>query len=78
MTSTERLTSRIRVYIFVMVACFFLQGAFLASALRSDGSATAWIVWGVVLAFCVPAAIYAGISADKLSKQYRKSKWGAE
>lgn len=65
-------------YIFVMVASFFLQGAFLAWALRTDGSATAWIVWLAVLVFCVPATIFAGVNAYKLSKQYRKLKWGEE
>ena len=74
----QGLVRRIRVYIFVMVACFFLQAAFLASAIRSAGSTEAWVIWGAVLAFVAAAAVYAGVRASRLSKRYRQMKWGEE
>jgi hypothetical protein len=70
------LANRIRVYVFVMVASFSLQGAFLASALRSDGSTVAWAMWAAVLVFAAAVAIYAGVRASRLSKRYRQLKWG--
>jgi hypothetical protein len=70
------LANRIRVYVFVMVASFFLQGAFLASALSSEGSTAAWAIWGAVLVFAAAVAIYAGVRASRLSKRYRQLKWG--
>lgn len=78
MTKERHLVNRIRLYIFVMVTSFFLQGAFLSSAIESNGSTAAWIVWAVVLTFSITTATIAGVRASRLSKQYKKLKWGEE
>jgi hypothetical protein len=72
------LVNRIRVYILVMVLSFSLQGPFLIWALESNGSAVAWIIWAAILAFSVTALGIAGVRAGRLSKRYRKLKWGEE
>jgi hypothetical protein len=70
------LENRIRVYVFVLVASFSLQGAFFASALSSDGSTVAWAMWVAVLVVVAAVAIYAGVRASRLAKRYRQLKWG--
>ncbi len=76
MTEEQRLANRIRVYIVAAVLSFSVQGAFLVSALTSDGSTTAWLMWGAALAFTVAAVIYAMVRASTLSKRYRSLKYG--
>ena len=71
----RQLATRIRLDILVMSASFALQGAFLASAL-SSGEAGMWLAWLVVLVFACVCIVVAGRRASRLSKQYRRLKWG--
>jgi hypothetical protein len=58
--SEERhLIQRIRVYVFVGIACFFLQGSVLSYAIDSNGSTQAWVLWAVTFAFSATATTYA-------------------
>ncbi|RWR16350.1 hypothetical protein D8Y23_13730 [Microbacterium enclense] len=73
--SDRALVSRIRTSILVMVLSFFVQGAFLANALRS-GDAGAWILWAVSLAVAVFFITIAGIRVVPLSREHRRRTWG--
>jgi hypothetical protein len=76
MTEEQLLANRIRAYVIAAVLSVSLQGAFLVSALRSNGSTTAWILWVAAFAFTVAVVVYAMVRAGKLSKRYRYVKYG--
>lgn len=72
----RRLSARIRTYVAAMVLSFFLQGAFLANALRSGGSLEAWLTWGVVVVVALAGIVFAGVRASRLARRYRRLRWG--
>jgi hypothetical protein len=75
--SEERhLLQRTRVYVFVAIACVFLQGSVLSYAIDSNGLPRAWALWVAVFAFSATAFVYSVVRANKLSKRYRYLKWG--
>ncbi|MFP7834626.1 hypothetical protein [Marisediminicola sp. LYQ134] len=76
MTEEQLLATRIRSYVVAAVLSFSVQGAFLVSAIESDGSTTAWMIWVAALAFTVTVMVYAMVRASKLSKRYRYLKYG--
>jgi hypothetical protein len=76
MTEEQRLANRIRTYVIAAVLSFSVQGAFLVSALESNGSTTAWLLWVAAVVFTVTVAVYAGVRANTLSKRYRYLKYG--
>jgi hypothetical protein len=76
MSDEQRLANRIRVYVLVAVLSISLQGVFLSSAIKSDGSSGAWVLWLVILAFSATTTTIACVRASRLSKRYRQLKWG--
>lgn len=72
----RRLVRRIRFNIAVIVLGFFLQGAFLATALKSGGSVRDWIAWAVVVIVALGAIVVAAVRASRMSKRCRLLKWG--
>jgi hypothetical protein len=75
-TEEQLLLKRMRTYAMAQVLSVALQGAFLVSALKSNGSTTSWIMWVAALAFTVTVWVYAAPRVSKLSKRYRYLKWG--
>lgn len=72
----RRLSARTRTYVAAMVMSFFLQGAFLVNALRSEESLGAWLTWGVVFVVALAGIVFAGVRANRLARRYRRLRWG--
>lgn len=72
----QRLARRIRTYVVVALLSISLQGMVLAYALDGHGSVGMWVLWAAVFVFSATATTCAMVRASKLSKRYRRLKWG--
>ncbi|MFM2719778.1 hypothetical protein [Microbacterium mcarthurae (nom. nud.)] len=72
----RRLSARTRTYVAAMVLSFFLQGAFLVNAVRSEESLGAWLTWGVVFVIALAGIVFTGVRASRLARRYRRLRWG--
>jgi hypothetical protein len=76
MSEEQQLARRIREYVVSAIASFSLQGAVLAYALFTEGSARVWTLWAVVFALSVATTSVALVRATRLSKRFRFLRWG--